>query len=68
VLGPAGDLRYTGPLDWAGRRRYVLFLPHPNARGVPKGVAAYLGLDSQTVLPAIRGLMSEVAGPRRPEN
>jgi hypothetical protein len=41
----AGNSRYVGPLEWAGRQRYVLFLPHPNARGVPKGVVAYLGPD-----------------------
>jgi hypothetical protein len=43
------------PMEWAGRRRHVLFLPHPNARGVPKGVVAYLGGDfAADALPAIR--------------
>ena len=39
----SGDGGYMGPTEWSGRSRHVLFLPHPNARGVPKGVEAYLG-------------------------
>lgn len=47
--------RYTGPLEWAGRRRYALFLPHPNARGVAKGIVAFLDGDfAADALPAIR--------------
>jgi hypothetical protein len=49
-----GGAAYVGPVDWAGRARYVLFLPHPNARRVPKGVAAYLGQGSEEVLTAMR--------------
>jgi hypothetical protein len=49
-----GGAAHVGPIHWAGQARYVLFLPHPNARGVRKGVAAYLGQGSEEVLAAMR--------------
>lgn len=33
----------AGPLEAAGRARFVAILPHPNARGVPKSLAANVG-------------------------
>jgi hypothetical protein len=48
----------VGPVQWAGRTRYVLFLPHPNGRGVPKGVAAYLGQSASEDLRAIHQILA----------
>lgn len=54
----ATPTRHLGPISWAGRERHVLFLPHPNARRIPKGVAAYLGPEADGVLPQLRELLS----------
>jgi len=50
----AGTFPYCGPLEWAGRSRHILFVPAPNARRVPKGIAANLGADALTVIDSIR--------------
>jgi hypothetical protein len=50
----SGDRKVIGPVDWSSRTRHALFLPHPNARGVPKGVATYLGPSSHVYLSSIR--------------
>jgi hypothetical protein len=34
-----------GPAKLLGRERYVVTLPHPNARGVPKAIEAHYGSD-----------------------
>ena len=54
----AGDSPYVGPVQWADRVRHVLFLPHPNARGVPKGVAAFLGDQADHILPTLRAALA----------
>jgi hypothetical protein len=53
------DTPYVGPIAWAGTERHVLFLPHPNARGVPKGVEAYLRERSDPALAALRGALAQ---------
>ena len=53
----AGDSPYVGPVIWAGRNRHVLFVPHPNARGVPKGIAAFLGAAADHALSSIRAAL-----------
>lgn len=49
---------HLGPLSWAGHDRHILFLPHPNARGMPKGVVASLGYQADIVLTAIRSTLA----------
>jgi hypothetical protein len=49
-----GDASYVWPVRWAGRDRHVIFLPHPNARGAPKGVSANLRERAESALLAIQ--------------
>jgi hypothetical protein len=49
----------VGPILLAGRECHVLFLPHPNARGVPKGVAAALGEQAEAVLLVLRATLGD---------
>jgi hypothetical protein len=57
VPAVAGGDSIVGPVQWAGRSRHAPFLPHPNARGVPKGVAAFLG--HSPALAAIRASLAK---------
>jgi hypothetical protein len=50
---------YVGPIEWAGKDRHVVFLPHPNARRVPKGVAANLGDQAAPALASIRAALGQ---------
>jgi hypothetical protein len=59
VPATAGGGTSVGPILLAGRERHVLFLPHPNARGVPKGVGAALGVQAEAVLLALRATVCE---------
>jgi len=61
VPGLAVSSHLAGPLRWAGRDRRILFLPHPNARGVPKGVAAFLGADATTILAPIHEALAKLS-------
>lgn len=59
VPAVATDTLFVGPVDLAGRARYVLFLPHPNARRVPKGVTSYLGPGFESLLPELRRVVGQ---------
>ena len=59
VPGLAPDQSCVGPIGWSGRERWVLMLPHPNARRVPKGVAAYLGSSAASDMAAMRQSMRD---------
>ncbi len=50
----AGASHHVGPVPWAGLKRHALFLPHPNARRVPKAIAPYLGENSGVILDSLR--------------
>jgi hypothetical protein len=41
LLGAAAAPSVPSQLELGGRKRMVLFLPHPNARGVKKALAAH---------------------------
>lgn len=43
---------FDGPLFIEGRSRYVIFLPHPNARSVPKSLTGWLNHHELTTLQA----------------
>jgi hypothetical protein len=54
----AAESHYVGPFSWSGRNRYVLFLPHPNARRVPKGIASFLGSDADPIMTSLRSAIA----------
>lgn len=61
ALASSDESRHIGPIDWAGRERHAIFLPHPNARGVPKAITPYLGGHAEEVLEELRAAIGRAS-------